>query len=70
MPFPSPEDLPDPGIEPASLTSPALAGFFTAAPPGKPTNNNNKPHTVSVTVINENKEISIRVIVHKVITGF
>ena len=25
MPFPSPVDLPDPGIEPASLTSPALA---------------------------------------------
>ena len=24
MPFPSPEDPPDPGIEPASLTSPAL----------------------------------------------
>ena len=28
--MPSPEDLPDPGIEPAFLTSPALAGgFFT-----------------------------------------
>ena len=27
-------DLPDPGIEPASLESPALAGrFFTLAPP-------------------------------------
>ena len=35
MPFPSPGDLPDPGIEP---TSPALADrFFTAEPPGKPT---------------------------------
>ena len=34
LPFPSPEDLPDPGIEPVS---PALAGgFFTAEPPGKP----------------------------------
>ena len=32
LPFPSPEDLPDLGIEPASLTSPALAGrFFTTA---------------------------------------
>ena len=31
--FPSPEDLPDPGIEP---TSPALAGrFFMTEPPGK-----------------------------------
>ena len=33
-PFPSPGDLPNPGIEPASL---ALAGrFFTPEPPGKP----------------------------------
>ena len=30
LPFPSPGDLPDPGIKPTSLTSPALAsGFFT-----------------------------------------
>ena len=30
LPFPSPEDLPDPGIEPSSPESPALAdGFFT-----------------------------------------
>ena len=28
LPFPSPGDLPDPGIEPASPTSPALAGGF------------------------------------------
>ena len=34
IPFPSPGDLPDPGIE---LVSPALAGeFFTTEPPGKP----------------------------------
>ena len=34
---PSPGDLPDPGIEPVSLTSPALVGgFFTTVPPGKP----------------------------------
>ena len=32
-----PGDLPDPGIEPASLMSPALAGrFFKIALPGKP----------------------------------
>ena len=37
LPFPSPEDLPHPGMEPASLASPALAGgFVTAEPPGKP----------------------------------
>ncbi|CAI9164456.1 unnamed protein product [Rangifer tarandus platyrhynchus] len=30
LPFPPPGDLPDPGIKPGSLTSPALAGgFFT-----------------------------------------
>ena len=37
LPVPSPADLPDPGIEPMSLASPALAGgFFTVEPPGKP----------------------------------
>ena len=35
--FPSPEDLPDPGIKPKSPVSPALAGgFFTTEPPGMP----------------------------------
>ena len=38
LPCPSPGDLPDPGTEPESLISPALAGrFFTTEPPGKPT---------------------------------
>ena len=37
LPFPTPEDFPDPGIKPTSLASPALAGgFFTTAPPEKP----------------------------------
>ena len=37
LPFPSPGDLPDPGIEPSSPASPALEGrFFTTEPPGKP----------------------------------
>ena len=33
LPFPPPGDLPDPGIKPMSLTSPALAGgiFTTSA---------------------------------------
>ena len=32
LPFPSPGDFPNPGIEPSSLTSPALAGgFFTTS---------------------------------------
>ena len=34
---PPPGDLPDPGIKPTSLASPALVGgFFTAVPPEKP----------------------------------
>ena len=28
LPCPPPEDIPDPGTEPVSLTSPALAGWF------------------------------------------
>ena len=36
LPFPPPGDLPDPGIQPASLAPPILAGtFFTTASPGK-----------------------------------
>ena len=46
MPYPPPGDLPDLGIEPVSLTSPALAdGFFTTAPPGKPS----QPHKQIIT---------------------
>ena len=37
LPFPTPGDLLDPGIEPMSLVSPALAGVFsTTVQPGKP----------------------------------
>ena len=37
LPFPSPGDLPDPGIEPMTPASPALAGrFFTPEFPGNP----------------------------------
>ena len=36
LPFHLPGDLPNPGIKPASLALPALAGgFFTTEPPGK-----------------------------------
>ena len=45
MPFLTPGDLPDQGIEPVYPVSPTLAGeFFTAEPPGK-------PNQVSTTVI-------------------
>ena len=37
LPFPSPGDLPDPGIKPMSLTSPTLTGgFFITEPSGNP----------------------------------
>ena len=37
LPFPILGDLPNPGIKPTSLVSPALAGrFFTTVPSGKP----------------------------------
>ena len=39
LPFPSPENLPNRGIKPASLASSALVGrFFTTALPGKDNN--------------------------------
>ena len=37
LPFPSPEDLPDPGIKPTSPVAPALqADSISTEPPGKP----------------------------------
>ena len=37
LPFPSPGDLPNPGIEPVSPVSPTLASrFFAIVPPGEP----------------------------------
>ena len=37
LPFPPPDDIPDPGTEPVSTESPTLAhGFFTTELPGKP----------------------------------
>ena len=40
LPYPTPGDIPDPGIEPMSLTSAALAGgFFTTSATRKSANN-------------------------------
>ena len=40
LPFPTPGNLPNPGMEAVSIVSLALAGkFFIAAPPGKPLSN-------------------------------
>ena len=51
LPFPPPGGLPDPGIEPTSLASPALAdGFLSTESPGKamsqhPQASRVKPHS-------------------------
>ena len=46
--FPTPGDLLDPGIKPASLTSPTLAGgFFTTVPPGHSKKVEEKSRSVS-----------------------
>ena len=53
LPFPSPGDLPNPGIKPAS---PALAGgFFTTGPPGQPINPLDKLNFVSQTLNKHSK---------------
>ena len=45
LPFPTPADLSNPGVEAVSLRSPALSGrFFTTVPPGK-------PHAMSFTML-------------------
>ena len=44
LPFPPPGDLPDPGIEPESPTSPALVGrLFTTEPHRKPSQHLPRP---------------------------
>ena len=49
LPFPTPGDLPDPGIKSTYLASPALAdGFFTLAPPRKPYRNLAHMHAKSI----------------------
>ena len=49
LPFPPPQNLPDPGIEPVT---PALAGgFFTTDPPGKPQRKNTLNHTCTHTCV-------------------
>ena len=51
LPFPSQGDLPDPGIKPASLTSPTFpGGLLTIEPPGKSYTNNRMPQMPKLTV--------------------
>ena len=46
LPFPSPRDLPDPGIEPRSPTFQADA--LTSVPPGKPLNTRKKMERILI----------------------
>ena len=48
LPFPPPGDLPDPGTEPTSPESPALAGeFFTTEQPGKSVRSGNGAKSIT-----------------------
>ena len=52
LPCPASRDLPDPGIKPTSLVSPALVGgFFTTEPPGKAQNDFPIPQYVKISTI-------------------
>ena len=52
LPFPPPQDLPDPGIKPVSLLSPALAGrFFSTVSPGIASSNTHTHTHTSRSVI-------------------
>ena len=69
LPFPSPGDLPDPGMQPAS---PALAGrFFTTEPPGKPVKIGAKEKDPSAFIYSSSKkQMSHNGIVHDVFLTF
>ena len=54
LPIPPPGDLPDPGIEPKSPASPAMAGgFFTTEPPGSPKLNMHRVPYIAVESFSE-----------------
>ena len=61
LPSPSPVDLPDPGIEPASLVSPVLTGgFFTSCTIWRVVNIN-ACHMVDIVDINHVTEFCHRI---------
>ena len=60
LPFPSPGDLPNPGIKPSS---PALAGgFFTTEPPGKPMYIYKPKYTCQWYLIFKNGKLRIKIV--------
>ena len=52
LPCPLPGDLPDPGIQPASLRSPEQVGSLSLALPGKPLNSDHNPSDKSTIAVN------------------
>ena len=61
LPFHLPEDLPNPGIEPAYPACPALAfEILTTEPPGKPHSMKTSPATFRVDVTTRNAVYSLR----------
>ena len=65
LPFPPPGDLPDPGIDPKSPASPALAGrFFTTEQPEKPSRKSNASqmyshHKEPLAALLQNQAVSV-----------
>ena len=57
LPFPSPGDLPDPGIK---RTSPASAGrFFTTEPPGSPYSTNRPAYVQKVLLLSHSSRVQL-----------
>ena len=70
LPFPSPGDLPDPGIEPVSLISPALAGgFFTTSTTWEAQMKRRKPSISSTSSLNDSLFIKEMIILIKMMLG-
>ena len=64
LPYPSPGNLPDPGIKAMSLVSPALVGEFLATvPPGRK-QSETRQDSVSAPSIPENTLIIANVVIH------
>ena len=60
LPGPSPGDLPDPGIEPTSLVSPALAGgFFTTSTTWKAKKQSSPPQMMVTGMDNRGLKTSV-----------
>ena len=60
LPFPSPGDLPDPGIEPRSHSSPALqVDSVPTEPPGKPSVTNGPIHFLTKSLKSKQSELGL-----------